>query len=172
MAAGLLRQRYAARGVDGVVTSAGLLTEGREASGNGVDAMARRGIDISTHRSRLLHAGLLDDVDLIVGMERQHVREVVVLDPDVFPITFTIPELARRARATGPRRTDESPRDWLRRVGSGRSPADMVGDSRADEIADPIGRSARRYEATAVELEGFIDTIVDHLYPAADRRLA
>ena len=97
MAEGLLRDRFERAGIDARVHSAGLVTERQPASAHGVDAMSRRGIDIGTHRSRLLAAGDVRDADLIIGMELQHVREVAVLDRDAFARTFTLPELARTA---------------------------------------------------------------------------
>ncbi|WP_436793218.1 hypothetical protein [Actinospongicola halichondriae] len=165
MAEGLFRRDLAAAGVDAVVESAGLVTQGQEASRHGVDAMARRGVDISAHRSRRLSSYLIDEADLIVGMERQHVREVAVLDGPAFARTFTLPELARGARAVGPRRPDESLDAWLSRVGGSRRPGDMLGHDPDDEVADPIGRSAKHYERTAVEIEALVRTVVDHLFP-------
>ncbi len=166
MAVGLLRSRLAAAGVDGTIASAGLVTEGQPASAHGVTAMRARGIDISDHRSRYLHRSQIEATDLVLGMERQHVREAVVLAPDAFERTFTVPELARRAASAGPRRADEPVDAWLRRVGSGRTTADLLGGSRADEVADPYGGTKRQYERTAAELEQLIDTIVGHLFPA------
>ncbi len=89
MAEGLLGQRLAGRGVDATVHSAGLVTENQPASDHGVDAMARRGIDISGHRSRRLDAGMVAGADLVVGMERQHVREAAVLAPGT-PGAYTV----------------------------------------------------------------------------------
>lgn len=165
MAEGLFRRDLAAAGVDAVVESAGLVTQGQEASRHGVDAMARRDIDITAHRSRRLSAHLIDTADLIVGMERRHVREVAVLDAAAFARTFTLPTLARDARAVGPRRSGESLEAWLGRVGGHRRPADLVGSDAADEVADPIGRSAKHYEHTALEIEDLVQTVVDHAFP-------
>lgn len=165
MAEGLLRDRLARAGVDAHVHSAGLVTEDRPASEHGVTAMSRRGIDIGHHRSRRLAADLASAADLILGMELQHIREVAVLDRDAFERAFTLPELARAARDLGPRSAGESPAEWIRRAGTGRRPADMLGSRPADEVADPIGRSAREYEATAAQLEDLVGTIVDHLFP-------
>lgn len=166
MAEGLLRERLRRAGVDAHVHSAGLITEDRAASDHGVTAMSRRGIDISAHRSRRLASGLVAVADLILGMERQHVREVAVLDRSAFERTFTLPELARTARVIGPRPPDESVHDWIRRAGSGRRPQDLLGSRAADEVPDPIGRPAREYEATARQLEELIDTVVHHLFPS------
>ncbi len=166
MAEGLLRRRLGRAGVDAHVHSAGLVTEGQPASRYGVEAMDRRGIDISAHRSRRLAADQIEDADLIIGMELQHVREVAVLDRSAFERTFTLPALARAATLIGPRPADEAVADWIRRVGAGRRPADMLGSRPADEVADPIGRSAGEYETTAAQIEQLVDTVVEHLFPA------
>lgn len=165
MAEALFRRDLAAAGVDAVVESAGLVTQGQEASRHGVTAMARRGLDIDAHRSRRLSPYLIDEADLIVGMERQHVREVAVTDPEAFPRAFTLPELARRAASIGPRPAAEPLDDWLRRAAADRRPTDLLGFDPADEVADPIGRSAKHYERTATELEGLVRTVVAHLFP-------
>jgi protein-tyrosine phosphatase len=165
MAEGLLRVRLRAVGVDAHVHSAGLVTEDRPASRHGVDAMARRGIDIDGHRSRYLNAQLVQPADLVLGMERQHVREVAVLEMGAFHRTFTLPELARLARAQGPRREGEDLDAYLRRLAAGRRPADLLGERPDDEVADPIGRPARDYERTAAQLEELVNVVVDHLFP-------
>jgi protein-tyrosine phosphatase len=165
MAEGLFRRDLAAAGVDAVVESAGLVTQGQEASRHGVDAMARRGVDIDAHRSRRLSGYLVDEADLVVGMERGHVREVAVLDAAAFRRTFTLPELVRRGRAIGPRPRDEPLDHWLERASAGRRPADLLGSDPSDEIADPIGRSAKHYERTADEIESLVRTAVDLLFP-------
>lgn len=166
MAVGLLRSRLASAGIAATVSSAGLVTVDRPASDHGVTAMASRGIDISDHRSRYLAREQLEAADLVLCMERQHVREAVVLLPAAFERTFTVPELARRAVDAGARRADEPVATWLRRVGLGRSPRDLMGGSPDDEVADPYGGSKREYERTALELEQMIDTIVGHMHPA------
>lgn len=165
MALGLLQARLEARGVPATVRSAGLLTHGRPPSDHGVTAMRTRGIDIAGHRSQQLSPELLGGVDLVLGMERRHVREVAVLDARAFAKAFTLPELARRARTIGPRRPDEPVADWIARAGAGRRPTDLLASDPADEVADPIGRPLRDYERTARELEELVDVVVDHLHP-------
>lgn len=165
MAEALFRRDLSAAGVAATVESAGLVTQGQEASRHGITAMSRRGLDIDAHRSRRLSPYLIDEADLIVGMERQHVREVAVTDAEAFARTFTLPELVRRARSVGPRPADEPLEHWLGRAAAGRRPTDLLGHDPADEVADPIGRSAKHYERTATELEGLVRTVVDHLFP-------
>lgn len=160
MAEVLLRQRLGDLGVDARVASAGLLQAGNPASAHGVDILRGRGLDMSTHRSRTMSRDMLGQADLIIGMAREHVREAVVLDPALWPRTFTLKELVRRGEAAGPRRAGESLDDWLARVGQGRRVADLTGSSTADDIADPIGGPRSAYERMAAELDDLLDRLV------------
>ncbi|HEU5149253.1 MAG TPA: hypothetical protein VFU19_02080 [Iamia sp.] len=166
----LLRDRLARLGVDAHVHSAGLVSEGVPASAHGVTVMAKRGLDLSAHRSTPLTGEAVAAADLVVGMAREHVREAAVLDPGSLGRTFTLRELARRAQAAGPRRvgpdgTLEPFAAWLARVGAGRRATDLLGSSTEDDVADPIGMSKRAYERTAQEIERLVDTIVGHAFP-------
>jgi protein-tyrosine phosphatase len=166
----LLRDRLAKRGVAARVRSGGLISEGVPASAHGVTVMAKRGLDLSAHRSRPFTPEDVASADLVIGMAREHVREAVVMANDGLGKTFTLRELARRARQVGPRRTLADGRleplaDWLARVGAGRRATDLLGSSADDDVADPIGMSKRHYERTAEEIETLVDTIVDLAFP-------
>lgn len=165
MAEGLFRDRLRRAGVDARVHSAGLVTQGQPASEHSVTAMAHRDVDIAEHRSRRLSTHLVGDADLVVGMELQHVREVAVLDRNALDRSFTLPELARRVQAAGPRSDQEPVESYLRRVAAGRQISDLLGNRPEDEIADPIGRPMRDYEAAATQIETFVDVVVAHLFP-------
>jgi len=165
MAEGLLRRTLGDRGVDAGVSSAGLLTEGEPATDTAVDTLAERGIEIDEHRSRRISSDLLGGADLIVGMTREHVREVVVLRPDLYDRTFTLKELVRRGRVAGPRAGREPVDDWVARLARGRLPKDHLGASPVDDVADPIGQGERVYEQTADELDALTTALVDLLWP-------
>lgn len=79
MAEGLLRARLARVG-HGTVESAGIAAlVGRPAEPFAVEAMARRGIDISAHRARQLTPELLSQADVVFVMEdrqRQHLERL------------------------------------------------------------------------------------------------
>lgn len=79
MAEGLLRARLARLG-HGAVASAGLAAlVGQPAEPNAVEAVARRGVDISAHRARQLTPELLAAADVVLVMEdrqRQHLERL------------------------------------------------------------------------------------------------
>ena len=164
MAEGILRHRLEELGVDATVHSAGLLDLGREASGPAVEVMGERGVDLSSHRSRQMARELIIDADLVICMERVHVREAVLLDPPSFPKIFTLKELVRRGAMTGPRGPEESLAAWLARAHHGRRAADHLGSSNDDDVEDPIGRSRDFYVRTANELEDLLDRLVGLLF--------
>jgi len=166
MAEVLLADALRRRSLPATVSSAGLLEDGRPASPHSVTLMAERGLDLTGHASRHMTAEMLLRADLIIGMERRHVREAAVVAPDAWPRAFTLPELARRAAAVGPRAEDQTVTAWLASLVEGRTTADHLGDVAADEIADPIGRSLRTYRKCATQLDELIEVVADHLVVA------
>ncbi len=171
MAEGLLRDRFRRLGVAGEVTSAGLLDADAPASPHGVAVLADRGVDLEPHRSRTLTAALLGGPDLVLGMERRHVREAVVLSPEAWPRTFTLKEVVRRGEERGARARGQPLPEWLAKVHAGRVHTDILGDSPADDVADPMGQPRSAYVRAADEIEDLVDRLVALLYPeGAERR--
>lgn len=161
MAEALLRRRLLDVGELPRVHSAGLRGGGLEVSPGAVTALAGRGLDIAAHRSRALVEDMLAEADLVVGMAREHVREAVLLHPPVWPRTFTLKELVRRAEQVGPRSSGQPFDEWAEKVHAGRSRADMLGGSAADDVADPIGLSDAVYQRTSEEIAGLVDRLVE-----------
>ena len=163
MAEALLRHRLSEAGVDATVTSAGLHPGGRPATAHGIQAMAARGLDTSGHVSRQLAAPLLAPADLILGMAREHVREVAVVDPAALGRAFTLKELVRLGEQAGPRAPGEALGDWLARAGRGRERQRLmgVGHDPDYDVEDPVGRGREDYEATADELDALLARLVD-----------
>lgn len=160
MAEYLLRKRFAEAGIDARVASAGLLKSGLPAQAHGVDVARSLGMDMSAHRSRTMTGDALNGADLIVGMAREHVREAVVLDPGLWPRTFTLKELVRRAESVGPRRPEEPFAEWLSRLGQGRRISELTGSSPADDVEDPIGNPRSSYERMTTELDDLTGRLV------------
>jgi len=165
MAEGLLRNRLEARGLDVAVSSAGLAFDGRPATVEAVEAAAAYGVDISGHRSRVLDAAMLREADLVIAMERMHAREAFALDDQVLPRCFTLKDLVRRGRQTGPRGADEPLPSWLRRVGASRRRIELIGHSPDDDVADPYLSPRDVYERCIAELDGLVSQLVDLAWP-------
>lgn len=82
MAEGLLRDRFAHRGLEARVESAGLgALVGHPADPTAVELLAKRGIDISAHRARQLTPELLASAELVLVMETAHQRDLERLMP-------------------------------------------------------------------------------------------
>jgi protein-tyrosine phosphatase len=172
MAEVLLADELGRRGVEAAVHSAGLLEDGRPASEHSVTLMAERGLDLSAHASRVMTPTMLEGADLILGMERRHIREAAVLVPACWRRAFTLRELARLVTAAGPRPVAIPLGDWLDTLVAGRTPAAHLGESADDEVADPIGRSLRTYRKCAEALDELGATVVAHLWPPADEAVS
>jgi len=125
-----------------------------------VDEVARDlGVDLRAHRSRQLDPDEATAASLVVGMTREHVREVALAVPGTFPRTFTLRELVRRAGVLGGRRRDESLEDWVARLGQDRRAADLLGSSPDDDVADPYGGPRRAYAEMATTLDGLLTAL-------------
>jgi protein-tyrosine phosphatase len=112
--------------------------------------------DLDDHVSRQLDSRLIDEASLILGMAREHVREVATRMPESFPRAFTLKELVRRATPVGARRAGQPLTEWLQQLGTGRTPAGLLGASPGDDVVDPIGQPIEAYERVARELEGLV----------------
>ena len=156
MAQMLLLRRLATLDAPVAVCSAGLLRDGDPPSAEVVSVMASYGLDVALHRSRLVTRADLARADLVLGMAREHVRHAVVLAPPSWPRAFTLKELVRRGKQTGPRMPGEPLAGWLSRVHEGRTHAALLGASPLDDVADPTGGPPSAYELTAVLLDELV----------------
>ena len=160
MAAALLDRRFGALRIPVAVRSAGLLQEGAPPSPGAISALASYGLEISGHRSHRVTVADLNWADLVLGMAREHVRHAVVTAPDTWPRAFTLKELVRRGEEIGPAKPGEPLADWLARVHEGRERAALLGDSRADDVADPMGGPPQAYADTAALLDELMGRLV------------
>src|SRR4051812_30588262 len=83
------------------------------------DAARRIGLDLSEHISAPVDPAAVRAADLVIGLERRHVQEIVLMDPPGFAKTFTLKELVRRGTEVGPRRREQSVAEWLDLVHQG-----------------------------------------------------
>jgi protein-tyrosine phosphatase len=154
------------RGLPVEVLTAGLGMGGQPATGPTLEVAEGRGVDLRTHVSRKLDRGLLAGTDVVIGMERLHVREAVVLEPSTWPRVFTLPDLVRRAEAVPPRGRDESFRSWVELLGAGRERASLLGASADDDVLDPTTDPRVDHYTTAELLEGLVRRFVSRAWPA------
>ena len=159
MAEALLTNRLSARGSAAAVRSGGMLGDGEPPRPEAITVMAGYGLDIAAHRSRLVTAEDLEAADLTLAMARENLRHAVVTAPAVWPRAFTLKELVRRGEAVGPRAPGEDLAGWLARAHDGRERTALLGDSAADDVADPTGGPPGGYAETAAMLSGLLDQL-------------
>ena len=165
MAAALFARETAGSGESVETASAGILPGARAVPGEVVEVMGAYGIDLSGHRSRTIHAAVVADADLLVGMGRRHVREAVLLDPGSWPRAFTLKSLVQRGREVGPRAPGSDLTSWLDAVHDGRTRTELAHRSTVDEVADPYGGPLSGYRATARELSELTSELAALLWP-------
>jgi protein-tyrosine phosphatase len=167
LAAAAFSARAAQRGLPVDVTSAGpQALAGVPATPPTLDAARRVGLDLDAHVSTLVDARAVAGADLVVGLERRHVQELVVLQPGSFGRTFTLRELLRRGQEVGPRGPDEPVAEWLARAHVGRRPTDLLGSSSVDDVADPTGSRAADHLTTAEAIDAMVVEVLALLYPS------
>ena len=165
LAGAVLSAAVKARSIDVEVETAGLAGEGMPATDLTMTMAERRGLDLTNHRSGELSPDLLASADLILGMERLHVREAVVAVPSTWPRAFTLKEFVRRAGPVGARPRGEPLVTWIARVHEGRERSDLLGASSVDDLADPTGGTVAEHEDTVEELEALLAQVVQLAWP-------
>jgi low molecular weight protein-tyrosine phosphatase len=152
MAAAILQQRLAERGVVARVTSAGTIPWSSGATNPAVAVMREHGLDISGHENRQVTRELVEEADLVLGMTRDHVSIATTRSPGARGRTFLVGELARLGADVGPRSTSEPVALWAERAAAARPLHRPLGRA-VDEIADPAGESIDVYRRTAAQLD-------------------
>ncbi len=116
-----------------------------------VDAMARRGLDVSAHRSSTTTAALVDGADLILTAERDHVVKIAALSVDAFRRAMTLPEFLVAA-ADAPVVRGPWSSDRVEDLTAQRTAVEYLRGS-VPEVADPTGSAPRAFEAAVVGIE-------------------
>ena len=95
MAEGIFKEYIRKYNLDIQVSSAGISAfDGDKASDNSVAALKKIGIDISMHKSRLVHDGLLNDAELILTMSKFHKEILINKYPNIREKVFLLNEYA------------------------------------------------------------------------------
>ena len=171
MAEALMRQCIADRNASASVSSAGLLEGGHPCPPEIVALMASIGVDLTERQSRQLTADLIESADLVLTMEREHLREIAVMVESAWQRTFTLKEIVRRGTDVGCRSGREPMESWIARVHTGREPTELLGASSGDDVADPYGGTAEQYTATKLELESLVAEVADLIWPTEAAKL-
>jgi protein-tyrosine phosphatase len=161
MVEGLLRQRLADSDAAVTITSAGVRASEPAVDPRAVSAISTFGPDLTAHCPRQLTRDIIraDGADLVITMTRDHLRQVVAMDRQAWPRTFTLRELVRRSSADGdPNAT--SLREWATALGASRSAREMLRDDPDDDVADPHGLSDTHYASTAQDVDALVSTLV------------
>ncbi len=137
------------------VRSSGFGQVGLPAIPDAVAAMARRGLDVSEHRSASTTVELVDGADVILTAERSHVVKIAALSPAAFRRAVTLPELlARAADVDGSigRDDPDGVARWMEQLTADRGAADYL-RAAVPEVADPTGSAPRAFEEAVKRIE-------------------
>jgi len=163
MMAAMLRSMLAERLGDGSVQirSSGFGPVDLPAIDDAIDAMRRRGLDVSGHRSSMTTAALVDGADLILTAERDHVVNIAALSPEAFRRTMTLPEFLALA-VTGSTDPDLDVRPWVESLTEQRTAGAYLRDA-IPEVGDPTGSMPRAFEAAVATIEQQCREVTAHL---------
>lgn len=174
MAEHLLRCRLAERGLSErfSVASAGTRVVvppwdsdmlGQGPSRGAVDALARRGIEVTEHTRMRVVPDVLDSSSLVLTMERYHLQEIVNLWPPAEPKVFVLKEAALLA-SSRPFETADFDSRLKELDGRRPTPRHALSLDRSIDVEDPIGGDPEFYEMCALEIEEAIETLLDSLW--------
>jgi|JI9StandDraft_1071089.scaffolds.fasta_scaffold75986_2 protein-tyrosine phosphatase len=161
LAEAIARDRFATRRWRrSAAISSGTRAEDGLPATEGTELTAERlGLDVNAHSSRALTDDVIGWANLVLCMERRQALHVSSHFPGSFDITFPLRDFARRATAA-PRKRGECAGHWVARLSTARAPGDLLGNDHRDDIADPAGKSLRRYWRAANEIEALIDEVI------------
>jgi protein-tyrosine phosphatase len=124
------------------------------------------GVAAERFTARQLRSAMIAESDLVLGASTRHRSAVVDRNHAGLPITFSILEFARLARAVDPA---ELPQEPVARahalVEAARMQRGLVPPDGSDSVADPMGRSLRAHQEAAAQIREAVQAIVDVIAP-------
>jgi protein-tyrosine-phosphatase len=121
-----------------------------------VKLLHKRGLDIGEHSSQQLQDLDILDADLLVTMERAHVRRITAMVPNAWNKAGTLHEFARLDQ---PNRSSLG----ISRIYSlleKRSIRDYMNPNISDDVRDPTGGGRRGYRKLIEELDPLLDGLL------------
>jgi protein-tyrosine phosphatase len=166
LAAGIFRREAEQLGVSVDVQSFGLLELGESpVLGEALELGDGFGVDLTSHRSRALQRGALEDADLVVGFERVHVAAAVVDAGARREVTYTLPELVSLLAQVRQSRSEPAVAGASELVLAAASQRrDAESRKGVPELADPLGQPYRRQQELAVRLADLTQTLARRLF--------
>ena len=166
VAEGLLRAAMQMRfgGSAPTIASAGVAGwKGSKADPHSIEALAERGIDISSHRGRRLSHEDLADAAVVIAMAYGHRDAVVTLAPEAIDRTFTLKELVRLLEAAPASAAGEDdPTVLLRRRiedATALRRGGFEGNPYDEDIADPLGLPLDAFRAMTWEIGEWVQRL-------------
>lgn len=120
-----------------VIGSAGLIRGGQPVPPNGLQVASEFDLDLLHHQSKQVDARNLTGWDVILTMTREHIREIIAVNPALWPRVFTIKQFRRWLEENPPSRRARLGL-WIDVAAAERSRFDAIGADPNDEIADPM----------------------------------
>lgn len=128
-----------------------------------VEAMRRRGLDVSAHRSSATTGLLVDGADIILTAERDHVVKIAAMSPDAFRRAMTLPEfLAAASEPDVGAGGGRDLRSWMQSLTDDRTAGSYLRHT-VPEVADPTGSPSRAFEAAVVTIEQQCRAVAAHI---------
>lgn len=155
----LTQLRAAERGLTITTSSMGFLAAGFRTPAVGVRAAAEYGLNLSDHRSRQLDLDRLLRADLILTSARAEARDLVAVNPKLWPRVFTLKQFPSHVSAH-PMIAGEDFASWIAASGDLRRRSVLLGDSVEDDVADPMGRPLRIWRKTLQELDTIVERVL------------
>lgn len=153
MAEGFLRKAVTDRSGDTLVNSAGFLGSNNPPPPDACTVMRSYDIDVSQHRSLNISDIKPVEFDLILTMETEHIRRVVVFEQSLsLHKIYTLKEFVQRAQPYGPKKHNQNVDDWLKLINGHRKAIDLMAYDSGNDVADPYGKGIKAFESTAQEL--------------------
>jgi protein-tyrosine phosphatase len=126
---------------------------------------AAYGLDLSTHVPRRIDQDTVNRADMVIGMAREHLREIVLAEPSSFTKCFTLREIVRRARESGQRDRLQPVSEWLVQLSAGRRHVELISDSKVDDIPDPMGGTSDDFRTMLSEVATLTRTLHSFTWP-------
>lgn len=128
---------------------------GRAATIEGRRVMKDHGVSMDDHRTLELDRRVMEWADLVIGMSREHARDVVKAYPDAAGRTFTMKGFLELLPSLPPYEDTES---WLQEAARLR---DSSGPPADQDIDDPIGERQEAYRRVAAEIRELTERFAD-----------